>query len=277
MRRQAFAYIMAVILSGPALAATDPVKAYNAGDYDGALTVYNDVLRRAPEDPQTHFNIGCALFQKGDFETALDHFNRALLSDDPAVEAGAYYNIGNTKYRIGRSRKQTDPGAAIGLYRDALEYYKKAIEAHERHEDAQFNHELVERELKALLDEQQKRQQEAKDKKQEACGEQNEEQEGEQNDSGDDSMSRPDQEQEQEPQTAEEKKEESEKTEEKQEGREKEDAGRSDSVSRSDQQTDMSEEEARRLLEQFAQREQEQMLQQKAGQPGRTAPVYKDW
>ena len=125
---------------------------YRQGKFDEALKYYNEAKVDMPDSDVVNFNIGAALYQKGDYEKAIKAFNKALLSDNPKIEEKAAYNIGNSKYRLGTLKKNTNLSSAVSLYREALDYYKRAIELNEKDINAKYNHEFVERELKILLD-----------------------------------------------------------------------------------------------------------------------------
>ncbi len=125
---------------------------YHEGKFDEALKYYNEAKVDMPDSDVVNFDIGTALYQKQDYKKAIDAFNKALLSDNPEIEEKAAYNIGNSKYRLGKLKKNTDLASAINLYREALDYYKRAIELNQDNTNAKYNHEFVEKELKVLLD-----------------------------------------------------------------------------------------------------------------------------
>jgi Ca-activated chloride channel family protein len=138
---------------------------YRQGKYDEALKYYNEAQIETPDSDVVNFNIGTALYQKGDYQGASDAFTKALLSDRPDIEEKAAYNIGNSKYRIGKLKENTDLASAIDFYRQALDYYKRAIELNQNNTDAKFNHEFVERQLKILLDKLKQQHQQAQQEK----------------------------------------------------------------------------------------------------------------
>ncbi|MBN1520954.1 MAG: VWA domain-containing protein, partial [Candidatus Aureabacteria bacterium] len=142
---------------------------YEKGNYDEALKHYNEAQVDRPDSDIIPFDKGAALYQKGDYEKAIEEFTKALLSRDPSIEEKSLYNIGNSKYRLGKMKVNTDMALAAGLYREALDYYKRAIELNRENTDAKYNHEFVEKELKILLDKlknQQQKKQEEKEKNQ---------------------------------------------------------------------------------------------------------------
>jgi Ca-activated chloride channel family protein len=129
---------------------------YYRGKFDRALKEYNQAGLDLPDSALINFDIGAALYKKGEYKKAIEVFTKALVTQDSRLEAKASYNIGNSNYRMGRLKINTDLQEAINLYRQALDYYKRAIELDQKNMDAKYNHEFVERELKGLLDRLQK-------------------------------------------------------------------------------------------------------------------------
>lgn len=127
-------------------------KLYDAGKYDEALRSYNEAIAEDPDSYAINFNIGTAYFKKGEYEKAISAFEKALISSDKYLESKANFNIGNSKYKLGKLKENTDLSNTVKLLREALDYYKRAIELDLKDSDAKLNHELVEKELKVLLD-----------------------------------------------------------------------------------------------------------------------------
>ena len=127
-------------------------KLYQSGKFDEALTLYNQALKNEPDSPLISFNIGTAQFKKKNYAIAISSFEKATLAKDKALEAKANYNIGNAKYKLGKLKENTSLSETVKLLREALDYYKRAFELNDKDKEAKVNHELVEKELKALLD-----------------------------------------------------------------------------------------------------------------------------
>ena len=175
--------VLAIILVSPLLLAwlnPDAAKIksgnrhYKQAEYDQALDSYNDALINLPKSPYIHYNIGNASYQKGDYKKAVEAYTESLFTDDEALEEKANYNIGNCKYRQGKLKENTNLQETVKLFREALDYYKRAIELNRENLSAKFNHEFVERKLKELLDRQQQEQ-----NQQDSEGERQERQESE--------------------------------------------------------------------------------------------------
>ncbi|MFH0772013.1 MAG: tetratricopeptide repeat protein [Candidatus Omnitrophota bacterium] len=140
-------------------------KLYQKGKLDEALQKYNEANVAIPDSDVINFNMGAVLYKKEDYQKARDSFTKALTSGDKKIEADALYNLGNCKYKLGNIEENADLSAATALLKESLDYYKRAVEIDQKNEDARFNYEFVERELKVLLDKL-KRQQSEKDKRQ---------------------------------------------------------------------------------------------------------------
>lgn len=125
---------------------------FRSSKLDDALKTYHEALAKQPESPVINFNIGDVLYKKKDYQGAVEAFSKALLSPDSKLEADANYNIGNCKYKMGKLKEPADLSGAVNLYREALDYYKRTIELDQTNKDARYNHELVEKQLKLLLD-----------------------------------------------------------------------------------------------------------------------------
>lgn len=128
------------------------ISLYKQEKYDEAIAKYNSAQTELPDSDIINFNLGAAMYKKGDFQGAVDAFTKALVTEDKNLEARANYNIANSKYRLGNLRINTDLSGAVSYYREALDYYKRAIELDQKDTEAKYNHELVEKKLKVLLD-----------------------------------------------------------------------------------------------------------------------------
>jgi Ca-activated chloride channel family protein len=166
----------------PCFATTDAKKnikeanrLYQQGKLDEALQKYNEASITLPDSDIINFNMGGVLYKKEDYQKAIEAFTKALTSEDKKLEADALYNLGNCKYKLGKLKENTDLSATVGLLRESLDYYKRAVEIDQKNTDARFNHEFVERELKVLLD-RLKQQQSSSDKQKEQAQQEQEKQ-----------------------------------------------------------------------------------------------------
>jgi tetratricopeptide (TPR) repeat protein len=246
---------------------------YSQEKYGEAAEKYNQAKEESPDSDIINFNLGAALYKQGKYKEAIDATTRALSTEDKVLEAKAIYNLANSKYRLGEETAKSDLNSAVSLYRDALDYYKRAIELNEGDNAARYNHELVERELKVLLD-QMKNQKQNQDQNQDK----NHDQDGEDQQEQQQSQSESDQQKDGE-----------EKDSQQQAGQEddKQDAAGSDqsspkkdsaepqpSEAAGDELKGMSPEEARMLLDAYG---QEEALKEGKTKKGYSGGVLKDW
>jgi tetratricopeptide (TPR) repeat protein len=171
-------YILCFIfLSSPAFASTAKAVSegntlYNQKKYDEAIEKYNEAKSSSPDSDIVNFNLGTALYKKGRYQDAVNAFTKAVDTKDKKLEARTIYNIANSKYKLGSLQESTDPDSAAGLYRESLDYYNRTSELVKNDNDTKYNHDFVEKRLKALLEklkkqppqQQQKQGQDKKDK-----------------------------------------------------------------------------------------------------------------
>jgi Ca-activated chloride channel family protein len=124
------------------------LKHYHQGRYEAARLQFERLLEKSPHDPRLQFNAGDAAYQAGDFEAAAQHFQSALVTQDVALQQGAYYNLGNTQYRIGESA--TDLQEKQNAWNQAVTHYESALKLHPQDPDAQFNLEFIRKKLEEL-------------------------------------------------------------------------------------------------------------------------------
>jgi Ca-activated chloride channel family protein len=72
-------------------------QAYNSGNFALADSLYSRSLEEAPKFQEALFNQGDAMYRQGDFDGAAERFQKlSVESDDPAMKAAAYHNLGNS-------------------------------------------------------------------------------------------------------------------------------------------------------------------------------------
>ena len=238
-------------------------KLYKNKKYDEALKEYDRALTKSPNSAVVNFDIGAAQYKKGDFEKALGSFSKALISEDGKLELKTNYNIGNSKYKQGVLKENTDLSSAISLLQDSLDYYKRAMKLDEENKDAKFNHEFVEKKLKILRDKQ-KKQKQQKDKKDKNKGEEKKKDKGEQG-----KEKQKQQEKEKQKQTGKEQQNDFEKKEQKE--------GSESQKQEAEKSKEMSEQEAKMLLEGYKHEEESKGKLKKIKQQGYYSEVLKDW
>jgi len=136
---------------------------YKQKNYDQAIKLYNEAQIKSPDSAEINYNIGIAQYRKGDYAQAISFLEKAAVSKDRILESRVNFNIANAKYKLGKLKENTELKETVNLLRQSLDYYKRAIELNSKDEDARINHELVEKELKMLLDKLKQEQDKKKD------------------------------------------------------------------------------------------------------------------
>ena len=244
---------------------------YGQKKYDAAIKLYNEAQIKSPDSAEISYNIGIAQYKKGDYDLAISSFEKATASKDNILESKANFNIANAKYKQGKLKENTELKETVNLLRQSLDYYKRAIELNSKDEDARINHELVEKELKMLLDKLKQEQ----DKQQAQSGqEKKEEQQGEQKQGSQGQEQKTEAQKAAEAQKKEEAKEEKQA---KQAAAQKEKQGEESQAQAQQEETkEMSQQEAQQLLEGYRQEENSagKLEDRQKGSPG---DVLKDW
>ncbi len=160
------ATVLVALLLWPTVAWAGPGKAlkqYQDGRYEKALEEYQRSLKSKPDDPRLHFNAGAAAFQNEDYEQALAHLNSALITQEVPLQQRAYYNLGNTQFRLGESAQE--PQKKQQAWEQAIKSYESALKLDPKDTDAEFNRDLVKRRLEELKQQQQQNKDDQQDKK----------------------------------------------------------------------------------------------------------------
>jgi Ca-activated chloride channel family protein len=124
------------------------------------LEEYRSALKSKPDDPRLHFNAGAAAFQNERYEEALEHLNSALVTQEVPLQQRAYYNVGNTQFRLGEETQEARKKQE--LWEQSIKSYDSALKLDPKDADAEFNRDLVKKRLEELKQQQQQQQQQDK-------------------------------------------------------------------------------------------------------------------
>jgi len=123
---------------------------FRKGNFEGALSKYQDAQIDDPENPVLHFNCGDALYKSEKYEEAAKEFEKASYSKDIEMQAKSYYNIGNSLFKAEKLP-------------EAIQYYQKCLELNPKDNDAKYNLEFTRKKIKENID---KNKQQGQDNKQ---------------------------------------------------------------------------------------------------------------
>lgn len=148
-------------------------------DYEGAYTAFGDRLKQSNRhQDKLEYGAGTAAYKAENFNAAAEHLGRAILTDDLELRGKAYYNLGNTFFRLGKASE--DPEAMKGQWEAAIEHYEEAEAlGGSVASNAAYNRELVQRYLDQL-NEQENQEQPQDENQEQQEGEDQQEQEQEQ-------------------------------------------------------------------------------------------------
>jgi len=136
---------------------------YEEGRFEEAHQKYLEALAAAPESGVIRFNDGNALYQSEDHRRAMEAYQQAIETGDPALASSAWYNLGNALFR-----QQQFP--------ESLEAYKQALRLSSTDRDAKHN---LERVLE-LMQEQEQQEQDPQDEQEEPQEDEQQQQQDEQ-------------------------------------------------------------------------------------------------
>lgn len=159
------------LLGPPPATASDGERAFAAGDYQRAETFYRERLRDDPDNPVLLYNTGSAACKNEDFREAVDAFDRAIPTADPALQEKAYFNQGNAWYRIGEKTRQSAVKQTIEAWRNAQAAFAAALALNPENQDAAANRDFVKEQLERLRQETEPAPDSPEQKEQESSGE----------------------------------------------------------------------------------------------------------
>ncbi len=141
--------------------------AYRTGNYDMALSSYEEASVAAPESAHIYFNKGAAYYRKGDYSKAAEAFEKgAVKSKDTRLEAASKFNLGNCAFREAERRKDNDLDKALDACQRSIRHYQDALELDTGFTEAAENIEVVRLVMKSILDEINRQKQAAKKQQQ---------------------------------------------------------------------------------------------------------------
>jgi Ca-activated chloride channel homolog len=143
-RKTVVSVFLGVMLVLPALPARandtgEGIKAYEKGDYEKALKHFTDAQLSAPDKPESLYNVADAFYKTGNYDAAIEHYQKVLESDDKALKEKALYNLGNAEFRRGNAKAAIDRyKAALAmnpddrLTKENMEFVQKALEQQQK-------------------------------------------------------------------------------------------------------------------------------------------------
>ncbi|MFH1094113.1 MAG: hypothetical protein V1739_08210 [Candidatus Omnitrophota bacterium] len=112
--------------------------------------------------PEHSYNKGIDFYNKLDYNKAIENFLKAFNTENKKFEQWINYNLGNAAFETGQKAQGSNPQAAQQAYKQALEFFRRAIELNVHDKDAKHNYELTALKLEQAKQEQQKKEQQDK-------------------------------------------------------------------------------------------------------------------
>ena len=99
------------------------------------------------------FNAGAAAYRATNFDEALQEFQSATLSPDLPLQQKAFYNLGNTQYRLGEQKFEPDTDGLNAMeetWTQAATSYAHAVQLNTNDLDAAYNLAFVKQQIELI-------------------------------------------------------------------------------------------------------------------------------
>jgi Ca-activated chloride channel homolog len=135
-------------------------QAYQQGEFAKSQKEYSAAAAKEPTKTELQFNAGSAAYKAGDLAQAATAFQNSLHTEQVPMQQGAYYNLGNTQFRLGQKTEKSNPKETIETWEKAVSSYYAALQIEPGDLQAKHNRDLVKNKIEQLKkQEDQKKQQ----------------------------------------------------------------------------------------------------------------------
>lgn len=132
----------------PASSPDDALRSYRRGRFAESQNQYSSLAQERPEDARLRFNAGTAAYRQSDLTNAARWFESVVSAPDLKLQQQAYYNLGNTRYRLGESVQ--DPQGRQKLWEEAITNFTAATKLDAKDTNAAHNLAYLRRKLEEL-------------------------------------------------------------------------------------------------------------------------------
>ncbi len=157
-------YWLLITSTNAASSPDSALDAYQRGNYRSAQAQYSQLAKQKAEDARLRFNAGAAAYKNNDLTNAATWFESASGAPDLELQQQAYYNLGNTRFRLGESTQ--DPQARMKEWEQSLQHYGSALKLNQADTNAAANLAFVQQALEQLKQQMPQQQQPGEDDKQ---------------------------------------------------------------------------------------------------------------
>jgi len=126
---------------------------YKVGNYTNALAEYERLAEVQTNDLRLVFNAGAAAYHATNYEEAAKDFTAVMLAPDLKLQQQAFYNLGNTLYRMGELKFAPDSdglNAMEEMWTNAVQSYAHAVQLNTNDVDAAYNLVFVNRQIELI-------------------------------------------------------------------------------------------------------------------------------
>jgi Ca-activated chloride channel family protein len=142
--------ILAGVGSSKAASPRSAEQAYQKGDFAKSQQDYAASAAKEPTKGELQFNAGDAAYKAGDYTQAVSGFEKSLTTGQVPMQQSAYYNLGNTKYRLGQKTEKENPQETIKTWEEAVKSYDTALQIKTDDADAKHNRDVVQKKIEQL-------------------------------------------------------------------------------------------------------------------------------
>ena len=245
----------------------DANRLYVHGKYDEAVEVYQKAADADVKNSLAQYDLGTALYKKGDFDRSAKYLQQSLAAKEPNLRLNAQYNLGNALYRSGMARQKQDIDGAIASLQKSLDNFDDVIKTDAKDADARYNRDIVQKELERLKKKKEEQKQQQQQKQQQKDQEQKDkDQQKDQHNQQDQSKDQNGNREEQKQNSSEEQKKQEQQKQNEQQGQSQAEKARA-----------MEEQQARNLLQEYERNEAPAGLLNFIPKKGKEQDVDKDW
>jgi len=132
----------------PTASPEEAMRNYRRGQFEQSEEQYSTLAREQPDDARLRFNAGAAAYRRNDLTNAARWFESVVSAPDLKLQQQAYYNLGNTRYRLGEG--SPDPKGRQRLWQEALTNFTAASKLDAADTQAAGNLAFIRQKLKEL-------------------------------------------------------------------------------------------------------------------------------
>ena len=141
-------------------------QAYQHGEFAKSQKEYSAAAAKEPTKTELQFNAGSAAYKAGDLAQAATAFQNSLHTEQVPMQQGAYYNLGNTQFRLGQKTEKSNPKETIETWEKAVSSYDAALQIEPGDLQAKHNRDLVKHQIEQLKKQEDQKKQQQQDQKQ---------------------------------------------------------------------------------------------------------------